>query len=42
MSKLIRGYNSFVAQNGDSLREVDILLLAKNSVIANFSDESSC
>ena len=40
--KVFMGYKLFVAKNGYSLVEANMLLLTANSVIVNFSNQLSC
>ena len=41
MSKLIQRCKALVVKNGDNLGKADMLILAANSAIANFFDQSS-
>lgn len=42
MSKLIRGYKLFIIKNRNCLVKSDLLLLATNSAIISFLDQSLC
>ena len=42
LSKFMQGCKALLAKNRESLVDADLLLLAKNSAITNFSNLSSC